>query len=145
MEMMYKTDMVWKPNSNEVTIVSEGRPSLIVQPPAEFGGDETVWTPEDLALAAAQSCLILTLLYTTQQKKVKMLRCTSHAEAGMGLTSDGPRFNSATHIMDVWIANESDREKMQEAFNLAVKGYPVNTISNLSFSIKLNIHGFSFR
>jgi peroxiredoxin-like protein len=58
---------------------SPGKPSFRVSSPPEFKGEDGVWTPEDLLIAAAESCMMTTFLAFASRAQVLISSYTSEA------------------------------------------------------------------
>lgn len=63
------------------TVTSPGVPDLGVDAPADFGGPGDAWSPEQLVLAAVESCFLLTFRAVAHASRVEF---TSLAVAGEG-------------------------------------------------------------
>lgn len=48
--------------------------------PADFGGPDGFWSPEDLLVASVNSCVMTTFLFFIQKRKIKLLDYESKAE-----------------------------------------------------------------
>lgn len=59
---------------------AEGKPTLRVSSPPEFGGTANVWTPEDLFVAAVEVCLMLTFAGIAAKRGLTFAEYESHAE-----------------------------------------------------------------
>ena len=71
------------------TVSAEGLPTLRLASPAEFGGPGDVWSPEQLLLAAVETCFLLTLRVVAQASKVKFTALDVRAEGAVNRTVDG--------------------------------------------------------
>jgi peroxiredoxin-like protein len=88
----------------------EGKPTIeITAPPVFRGTDPTAWSPEDLLVAAAASCLAVTFtgLATREQLSYSNLRVDADAVAGR--REDG-RFGFTKLVFHLEIETEPDSE-----------------------------------
>ncbi len=65
----------------EVDLASEGLPSLVSAPPAEFGGPGDQWSPETLLVAAVADCYILTFRAIARASKLPWISLNCEVEA----------------------------------------------------------------
>ena len=63
-----------------VLLEAEGKPSLEVATPPDFGGPEGVWSPEDLFVSSVNICILTTFLFFAQRQNVKFLSYQTEAE-----------------------------------------------------------------
>ena len=75
----YRTTLTWS-QRRQGQITSEGKPSLHVSSPPEFKGDPGFWTPEDLFVAAVETCTMTTFLAFAQRLNVPFSSYSSSAE-----------------------------------------------------------------
>ena len=62
----FQTETVWR-RERECRVSARENPHLTVATPPEFGGPESVWSPEELFVASVGSCLLSTFLYRPGQ------------------------------------------------------------------------------
>lgn len=62
------------------SLSSEGKPVLRIASPPEFGGERGVWTPEDLFVAAIETCLKLTFAGIARKRNLRFASWKSTAE-----------------------------------------------------------------
>lgn len=116
-------------------VTAPSRPPIPVGPPPQFGGTETVWSPEDLLVAATLECLWTTFnAYVRHEGIHADLAGTATGVLDKGPT--GPRFTSID--LDVrLVAAATDLEK---ARSLLLKAEKNCIISNaLSAPVHLNV------
>jgi peroxiredoxin-like protein len=102
---MYQTGL--RRNGNRAgELSSTGKPSFRVASPPEFKGEAGVWTPEDLFVAAVETCTMTTFLSFAQRKDLALISYESSAEGKLEFTSGvyefteiivRPRVKVATH------------------------------------------------
>jgi len=69
----YETQVEWL-RAREGILRAEGLPALEFASPAEFQGRDDRWTPEHLYVAAAETCLLTTLLAIAELSKLEIAR-----------------------------------------------------------------------
>lgn len=78
----YHTQLRWLGNRAGM-LSSEGKPELRIASPPEFKGEEGVWTPEDLFVAAVETCTMTTFAAYALRKNLPVVSYTSFAEGTM--------------------------------------------------------------
>jgi peroxiredoxin-like protein len=74
----------------KVAVQVAGKPVLHVAPPPEFRGTEpTVWSPEDLFVAAAAACYAVTLTGLAERAGLTLRRLAVDADGVAGKRDDG--------------------------------------------------------
>ena len=87
----YENNLRW--NFSRVGhVASEGKPSLQVSSPPEFKGEAGSWTPEDLFVASANTCLLLTFLAYVEREKIAVTSYESMASGTVEKVGDSYRF-----------------------------------------------------
>jgi len=74
------------------TTLFSGPGELAIGPAAEFGGRSESLNPEELFVAAVNSCLLMTLSYFLQRSKIEIESYRADAEGQVRKDSDGLRF-----------------------------------------------------
>jgi organic hydroperoxide reductase OsmC/OhrA len=75
----YRTHVKWE-NDRSGKMSSPGKPDLQFAAPPEFKGREGVWTPEDLYVAALNTCFMLTFEGTAKWKGLEFISFECDAE-----------------------------------------------------------------
>ena len=70
----YRVSLDTRPDSPTVSITSQGLPTLVTAPPAEFGGPGTHWSPETLLVAAVADCFTLGFKMIAQASRLEWSR-----------------------------------------------------------------------
>ena len=69
---------------------ARGKPELEVATPPVFpGGIEGVWSPEDLLVAAAATCFVVTLVAVAEKRELSLLGIEVAASGRLGGREDG--------------------------------------------------------
>lgn len=102
---------------------AEGMPVVEVAPPPEFNGQEGVWNPEQLLLASANSCLLVTFVAIALKMRVNWTSYRSRATAE--LTRGEDRKYAITRVdyyPEIEVPSEADVEKVTKAIERAEAG-----------------------
>lgn len=78
----YKTRVQWQQN-RKCALTSSGKPEVSVAAPPEFKGHAGLWTPEDLFVAALNTCFLFTFEGTASWKGLKFLSFECEAEGAL--------------------------------------------------------------
>ena len=65
----YRTTTEWAGGKAGI-LGASGKPSFRVASPPEFRGEPDVWTPEDLLVAAVETCLLMTFMSIAQRRQL---------------------------------------------------------------------------
>lgn len=114
----YSSSVSWK-GQKKGLIAASNRPPLDVATPAEFGGHEGIWTPEDLLLAAVNSCIMTTFLYYSAKADFKLVDYHSTAEGIVELTAKGLAFTRIAVRPQIVVVSESARNHAEHTIRRA--------------------------
>lgn len=74
------------------SVRAPGLPDLAVAPPLEFDGPGDAWSPEQLLLAAVESCFLLTFRAVAAASRIEFTSLSVEAEGTVDRNADGMRF-----------------------------------------------------
>lgn len=113
-EFRFPVEIEWKGGRlTEARI--DGKPSLEIATPPEFRGtDPTVWSPEDALVAAAGSCLAVTIVAIAERERVPLQGLSVSAVGIVGPRADG-RMGFVGIEQIVELATEADHEQAARA------------------------------
>ena len=117
-EFYYNNFIKWEEEKKGV-ISSEGKPSFQVTTPPEFHGHPGIWNPEELFLAAVNSCIMTTFLYFAEKRKLEFASYQSKAEGILKSVENKLMFSEVTIKPFISIKNESDIETAKKLIELA--------------------------
>lgn len=86
---------------------SEGKQEFRVSSPPEFKGEEGVWSPEDLLVAAVDVCVFTTFAAFAERKNIPVVSYESEAEGLLEFTDGGYQFTKVT-VRPVVVVESSD-------------------------------------
>lgn len=72
---------------------AEGRESIKVSAPPQFGGPKGYWTPEDFYSASISTCFILTFKFLARVQKIDWENISVQVDSFLDKTSQGLMFN----------------------------------------------------
>ena len=75
----YSSNLIWQSARRGRTSAS-GKPDIAIGSPPEFKGDPDVWAPEELLVAALNSCMMLTFIAFAEDRKLAIVSYESAAE-----------------------------------------------------------------
>jgi len=86
---------------------SDEKQEFRVASPPEFKGEEGVWSPEDLLVAAVNVCTFTTFAAFAERKEIPVVSYESKAEGLLEFTVEGYQFTNVT-VHPVVIVESSD-------------------------------------
>ena len=88
-EFRFPVQVVWEAGRRTTARV-DGKPSLRIATPPEFRGtDPDIWSPEDAFVAAAASCLAVTIAALAEHEQLPVRGLSVRAEGVVGRRPDG--------------------------------------------------------
>jgi peroxiredoxin-like protein len=108
----YQDRLVW--HTGRLGSVSvDGKPVVQVSSPPEFKGDPACWSPEDMLIAAADACLLMTFLAYAQREELELIRYESDADGALEFADGRYRFTTVTLRPRLTFRTEEDAEIAQ--------------------------------
>lgn len=105
----------------EATAIFGGPGELAIGPAPEFGGRPEALNPEELFVAAINSCLLMTLSYFLQRSKIEIKSYQADAEGQVKKDGDGLRFVEVAVHATATVKDPSVAEKICHLAELAEK------------------------
>lgn len=103
----YQTGIQWV-NGRRGVVSASIRPPIEVTSPPEFKGEPDLWTPEDLLVAAINSCLLMTFLAYAQREELVPCRFSCNAEGLLEHTEGKYRITEVVLQPDLVVSSEED-------------------------------------
>lgn len=122
----YQTSCRWT-NGRSGLMSSPDKADLAVSSPPEFKGDPSKWSPEELLVAAVESCTMATFLAYAERWELPIEGYFSSAEGLMEWIGDTYRFSRITVSPTIVIGAGASTE---EAFEVLKAAKPHCFISN---------------
>jgi len=112
---------VFKEGDESAKTVFSGLGELDVGPAPEFNGRPETLNPEEMFVAAINSCLMTTFFYFVRKLNVEILSYYSDAEGQVEKQKDGFRFTNVEVRAEVILGQQQSAEKVRELGDLAEK------------------------
>lgn len=113
-EFRFPVEVEWAGGRRTVAVVG-GKEALVIATPPEFKGtDPTLWSPEDAFVAAAGSCLAVTIAALAERAELPLRSLDVHAEGVVGRRADG-RFGFTRIEQAVVLETEPGHEQAARA------------------------------
>lgn len=108
-EFRFPVDVVWRAGRRTTAYVS-GKPPLRIATPPEFrGSDPDLWSPENAFVAAAGSCLAVTIAALAERAQLPLHSLSVKADGVVGRRPDG-RFGFVRIEQTVELETDAGRE-----------------------------------
>ncbi len=116
----YTTSVRWTGDKKGMMDVS-GKPSVEVATPPEFKGHEGIWSPEDLYVAAVNSCIMTTFLAFAGRAELAFEGFESEAEGLLEFVDERLIFTKIVVRPRVTLGPGADKIKTEEILYKAKK------------------------
>ncbi len=133
---VFETRLEWL-GGEKLVQRADGRPDLPVSSPPVYGGEAGKWTPEDLLLAAVESCVLLTTLFFVKKNQIGLKAYTSAARGPMTKGPSGLRFTDLRVDIAATVAAAEDVAKLEQAVHLAEKYCPLSNVVNVPVTVTI--------
>ncbi|MBI3896597.1 MAG: OsmC family protein [Acidobacteria bacterium] len=114
----YRNELGWR-FRRLGSVVSEGKHPLQVSSPPEFKGETGNWTPEDLFVASANACLLLTFLAYVEKEHIAVSSYESAAVGTVERVAEEYRFTEITIQPRVTLMDSSYAPQVEEMLRKA--------------------------
>jgi len=112
---------IYKENVKSAKIIFSGPGELEIGPAPEFKGSPETLNPEEMFVAAINSCLMTTFFYFTQRSNIEILSYHSVAQGQIEKQTDGFRFTNVEVQAEVTLSRQEFADKIREFGDLAEK------------------------
>lgn len=106
-----------KPAKTTMSGISEAE----IGPPPEYGGNPNSLNPEEMLVAAVNSCIMLVFFHFVKKSNVEVVSYSSDAEGKVEKTKNGLRFTNIKVKAKVSLGSADSMQKIQEIAQLAEK------------------------
>jgi organic hydroperoxide reductase OsmC/OhrA len=114
----YKTSVLWTGEKKGILTVA-GKPPVEVATPPEFKGHEGIWSPEDLFVAALNSCIMTTFLTFAGRAGLAFEGYESEAEGTLEFVDERFVFTKIVVRPKVTLRPGADRKQAEETLHKA--------------------------
>ena len=112
---------IYKESGKSAKTIFSGPGELEIGPAPEFNGKPETLNPEEMFVAAINSCIMTTFFYFVRKSNVEILSYYSHAEGQVEKQADGFRFTNVEVRVKVTLQQRDLVEKVRELGDLAEK------------------------
>ena len=113
-EFRFPVEIAWEAGKRTVARV-DGKPPLTIATPPQFrGSDPHMWSPEDALVAAAGSCLAVTIAALAERQQLPLRALSVKAEGIVGRRPDD-RFGFVRIEQTVEVTTDADHEDAARA------------------------------
>ncbi len=137
-EYRFGLDVAWD-GGRRTTATVEGKQPLDIATPPEFRGtDPDVWSPEDAFVAAAASCLAVTIAALAEARQLPLYNLDVHAEGVVGRRADDKLgFIKIEQTVEL----ETDPEQQDSARAVVTKAEQTCLVSvSLALPVETTVH-----
>jgi organic hydroperoxide reductase OsmC/OhrA len=135
--------VIWTERKNG-RLAAPGLPSLTVGTPADFGGEEGVWSPEHFFLASAEICAMTTFLAIAGLSRLEVGGWRSSARGKVEkVEGQGFMFTHLEIDADVTITQASDLDKAERVLQKTEKNCLITKSMKtpVEFRYKIKVSG----
>lgn len=105
----YQSQVRWNVGRRGTASIN-GKPDVWFSSPAEFKGEATCWSPEDMLVTALNGCLMMTFLAYAQREELDLASYLSSADGVLGLANGRYRFTEVVIRPRLTLRTEEDAE-----------------------------------
>ncbi len=134
----FETNLEWK-GGKRGECIADGKPPIEFSIPPEFGGPPNCWSPEDLLVNAAASCVMASALFFIDKAGVDMESYDCHAAGTMEKTGAGLEITGLQIDVKVKLADPSQEEKLRGAMATAKKNCPVSNALKCPVALDVDV------
>lgn len=109
----YVNVLSWQ-EGREGNIKGEDKSDINVATPAEFGGPQGRWSPEDLLVASVNSCIMTTFLHYQDKSDIDILSYSSTGQGELVYGDGGLSFNKIIIEAEIEVASVDDLETTRQ-------------------------------
>jgi len=109
----YSVGTKWESGRKGV-LRSDSKPPVQVASPPEFKGVPGLWTPEDLFVAAIDTCQMTTFLALAARAELPLMSYTSSASGSLEFGEGGYRFTRVTLQPTIVVGETASREAVEQ-------------------------------
>jgi len=112
----YNTALKWVGNRAGI-LQSDGKPKFRVASPPEFKGEEGVWSPEDLFVAAVDICTLTTFSAFSQRLNLPIVSYSSEAKGMLEFVDGGYQFTKIVLKPTIVVESEDAIEQTEKTLH----------------------------
>ena len=105
----YQSQVTWN-GGRRGTASIQGKPDVPVSSPAEFKGEATYWSPEDMLVTALNACLMMTFLAYAQREELDLASYQSSVDGALEFVNGKYHFTEVILRPRLTFRSEEDAE-----------------------------------
>ena len=125
----YTVGTTWN-SGRQGVLRSDTKPEMQVASPPEFKGVPGLWTPEDLFVAAVDTCQMTTFLALAARAQLPLVSYTSNATGSLEFTDGGYRFTRVrlepTIVVEATVTREAVEQLVHDAHRACLVARSLN-------------------
>lgn len=102
----YTTSIQWG-GRRSGTMFADGKPEIRISSPPEFKGESGIWSPEDLFVAAVNSCTMTTFLALASRLEIPLEMYVSDAEGSLEFVDGNYQFTRVVVRPTIIVSDEA--------------------------------------
>lgn len=119
-EFLYKNHIKWE-SEKKGFLSSDDKQGFQVATPPEFRGHPGIWNPEELFIAAVNSCVMTTFLSFAEKQSLDFLSYKSDVEGILRFSENKLMFTDVTVRPVITVADKTDIEKATDIIDMVEK------------------------
>ena len=112
----FRAKTTWT-TARRAVLSAVGKPNVVVGSPPEFRGEPENWAPEELLVAALNTCTMLTFITLAQARRVTFTGYESEADGLLENVDGGYRITEVTMRPRVTLNSDAELEAAREAMD----------------------------
>ena len=134
----YHTEVIWTEQRKGV-ISCASKPDIQVATPPEFKGHEGIWSPEDVFVASANSCLMTTFQAVAERAGLVFTSYENVAEGRLELVDGKLQFTEITLMPAIPLSANADAAKAKELIEKSEANCLISNSMEVRVSLVPNI------
>ncbi len=134
----FENNLKWK-GGKRGECTADGKTPIEFAVPPEFGGPASYWSPEDLLVNAAASCLMASALFFIENSGVQIESYDCNATGTMEKTGAGLEITGLQIEVSIKLGDPSQEEKLRGAMATAKKSCPVSNALKCPVELTLKV------
>jgi len=127
----YKTRTEWS-EGRSGSLLGDGKPPIRFSSPPEFNGETGVWTPEDLFVAAVETCHMMTFVSFAARRHLQLISYQSHTNGVLEFVDGEYRFTRIVIFPTITVPKSMDEQEVKVVVQDAHKHcLVVNSIASI--------------
>lgn len=126
-------------NAGTVLVGSSSLPTIMTEPPKDFGGSGEHWSPEDLLMGAIADCFVLSFQSIATASNFIWERLICKAQGSLEQVGREIKFTHIVVQAELFLTSESGEKKAKMLLDKAKRTCFVSNSLNAEISLEINI------